>query len=353
MKVTIKDIAKNAGVSPGTVSKILTGRYKEDNVQISPKTIEKVKKIAKKLNYVPNYAARLLITGRTFTIGIYIPKSKKKNFFFEHYYSQIVDSIEKISAKNGYDILLINYNSYINKFKEKKIDGLIIIEQWEIDNDIMTLIKEKKNFVIINNLIENKHNIYSVNIDNEKAIEKIVKHFINNNHKNLAFIGELTSKSQKEHKIRLNHFISQLEKNNLPVKKELLLLGKTAGVSEKINESDYDQLSGYYGIEYLVKNHYGKFTGVFCANDLIALGAINYLHKNGIKVPDEISIIGFDDLDFSKYITPGLTTIKQPFNILGQEAFILLLKIINNKPPKEYLKKIEPELIIRNTVKCI
>lgn len=351
MKVTIRTVALKAGVSVSTVSKILTGKYKKDNVRISKETVEKVKKIAKELNYTPNYAGRFLSTGKTYTIGVNIPKSKKRNFFLGHYYSQIIDSIEKEAVKNGYDILLINHDSVIEKFKSKRIDGLIIIEQWEWNEEIEFLIKENLPFIIVNNLIEDKYKIPSVNIDNEYAVSEIVKHFKNNNHRNLAYIGELTSSPQKEHSIRLKYFIENIKKENLQLNENLFLIGKIPNISNKIKEEDYDQLSGYYGMEYLFKNYSKQFTGVFCANDLVALGALNFLYKNKIMVPNDISIIGFDDLDFSKYLVNGLTTIRQPLNEMGEISFKMLLKIINKKfTLDEVFIKLKPKLIIRNTV---
>ncbi|MBN1898243.1 MAG: LacI family DNA-binding transcriptional regulator [Spirochaetes bacterium] len=351
MKITIKDIAKKCDVSIGTVSKILNEKYKYDNIKISQETIARVKKVAKEMNYEPNYAGRLLSTGKTNTIGIYIPKSREKNFHFGHYYSSIIDSIEKSAVKSGYDILLINYDSYIHKFSSRRIDGLIIIEQWEMDDELGTLVQEGWPFVIINNLLEEPYNLHAVNIDNNYAMHEIVKYFKNNNHQNLAFIEELIPVPQREHKLRFKYFVYHLQAEGLPVYQDLFLISEKGNFTPRIEEENYDQLSGYYGMEYLLDKFQGQFTGVFCANDLIALGALNYLYESGIKVPNEMSIIGFDDLDFSKSLVHGLTTVRQPFAKLGQEAFLLLTKIMKGQTNSaNSIVRIKPELIIRNTV---
>ncbi|MBN1898249.1 MAG: LacI family DNA-binding transcriptional regulator [Spirochaetes bacterium] len=349
-KITIKDIASKAGVSPGTVSKVITGKYKEDNIQISKATIQKVQQIIKEMDYQPNYAARILSTGKTFTIGIFMPKSKNENFHMEHYYSRIIDSIEKEAVKHKYDILLINYDTYIHKFNARRMDGLIIIEQWDEDKDLQFLITEKKHFVIINNLIDKPLNINSVNVDNNKGIQEIVRLFKEHNHKKLAFIGEMTSQAQKEHSKRLELFKQALQKEGLSLNEDIFLYGPVEGITDKLKYEDYDQLSGFFGIEYLLKKHGGQFTGVFCANDLVALGALNYLYREGIKVPQQVSIAGFDDLDFAEYLMGGLTTVRQPLARMGQEAFALLLKSIDNEMTGNEKILVPPEVVVRSTI---
>lgn len=351
MKVTIKDIAKKSGVSISTVSKIISGKYKYDNVKISDETVKRVLRIAKENDYEPDFGARLLSTGKTYTIGIYFPKTNGKGFSFNHYYAGLISSIEKEAVNNGYDILMINYGAYKNKFNTKRIDGLIIIEQDKKDKDLDYLLEEEKPFVIINNLMDENLDIYCVNIDNYVGIRRVVKHFKENNHQSLAYIGELTDDYQKEHKIRLEFFKDFMHQEGLTVNDDLFLLGQIPGVSDDIHEHYYDQLSGYKGMEHLMKNCNGKFTGVFCANDIIALGAMDYLYMQEKNVPKDISIIGFDNVDFAEHLMGGLTTIRQPLDVMGKKAFSLLLDQLNDKKniPEKFVK-IEPDLIKRNTV---
>jgi LacI family transcriptional regulator len=356
MKITIKDIASQAGVSIGTVSKIITDKYKLDNVKISKKTIDRVHRVIKKLNYEPDYAARLLSTGRTFTIGICIPKSRHKGFHLEHYYSNIIDKIEKEAVKTNYDILLVNFDKYVNKFNSRRIDGLIIIEQWEEDDQLKLLLKENRKFVVINNFLKQPEGMHSINMDNAKGVRDVVACFKQNNHKNLAYIGELINNSKSmEQTLRKDWFVSYMKDAGMPVNPELLLLGEMPGITEQLQiEHSYDQMSGYLGIEYLLKNFKGQFTGVFCANDLVALGAMDYLYEHNIRVPEEMSLIGFDNLDFAAYLMGGLTTVWQPLDKLGETAFNLLLRMINEPDDKSVSGQvttiIEPELIVRNSV---
>lgn len=349
-KVTIKDIARRAQVAPGTVSKILTEKYKEDKIHISQSTINRVQEIVKELNYQPNYGARILSTGKSFTIGIYIPNIRHENFSLGHYYSSLINSIEKEAVKYEYDILMINYNSYVNKFNTSRIDGLIIIKQDKVSKELKYLISEKKPFVIINKLINDELDTCSVNLDNYQGVRSVVQYFKENNHQKLAFIGELIPRPQKEHILRLHYFISILEEEALPVNKDLYLLDNIPGITEKIHKEDYDQLSGYYGMKHLIQNHYGEFTGIFCANDIIAAGAAKFLYETGIRVPEDISIIGFDDNELSSYIMGGLTTIKQPLDLIGKHAFIELLSMIKHKENITRDIRIRPELVVRNTV---
>lgn len=350
-KITIKDIARKADVSPGTVSKIITGKYKEDKVQISQSTVERVQKIIKEVNYQPNYGARLLSTGKTYTIGIYIPKTKKQNFTLGHYYSGLINSIEKEAVQHQYDILLINYDSFITKFDTKRIDGLIIIEQTEVNDQLRYLVTEQRPFVVINNLVDEKIEMCSINLDNYEGVKGVVNCFKEHKHKKLAFIGELIFKPQKEHLIRLKHFKDLMKKADMMLNEDLFLIDGVTGITENIHEMYYDQLSGYYGMKYLTEKYKGKYTGVFCANDIIALGALDYLYEAGIKVPDQVSVIGFDDVDFAAHLMGGLTTVKQPVDKIGKEAFTQLLKIINSDEPMSAQNiKIKPQMEIRGTV---
>lgn len=352
MKITIKDIARRADVSPGTVSKIITGKYKFDNVKISEETIGRVNRAVREMNYEPDYGARVLSTGRTFTIGICMPKSKHKNFHLEHYYSRIIDRIEKEAVNTRYDLLLVNYDAYVNKFNTRRIDGLIIIEQWEKDREIEELRKGKGKFVVINNLMDDPSRITSVNIDNKKGMEEAAGHFRSNGHTALAFIGELIPNSQwKEQKLRLDFFDAAMKKEGMSVDRDLFLLGEHPDISGRIKEQNFDQMSGYYGMEYLLEKKKGKFTGVLCANDLVALGAVNYLYEKGLKPGKDVSLIGFDDLDFSAFLMGGLTTIRQPFDELGRRAFRLLLEMVDEEKETEPRQiVIPPELVVRSSV---
>ncbi|MBN2535053.1 MAG: LacI family DNA-binding transcriptional regulator [Spirochaetales bacterium] len=353
-KITIKDIAKRANVSPGTVSKIITGKYKEDKVQISQATIEKVQKIIKELNYTPNYGARLLSTGRTDTIGIYMPKSILPTFSLEHYYSTLIHSIGKNSISFGYDILLINHGSYIQKLDTKRIDALIIIEQCEIDKGLEYLIEMEYPFIIINNLLDEDIPIASINIDNSAGVNQVVNFFKEHNHRSLAYIGELIPEPQKEHLLRLHYFKTYLEKASMEVNEELFLIGSSHGLIKETETEYFNQMSGYYGMKYLFQHYRDKFTGIFCANDIIALGALNYLYESNVRIPDELSIIGFDDVDFAAYLMGGLTTVRQPAVEMSKAALERLVSILKN--PEDAEKKIQtilPEFIRRKTVAMI
>jgi LacI family transcriptional regulator len=350
-KITIKDIARKANVSPGTVSKILTGKYKEDKVQISRTTINKVQKIIKDLNYVPNYGARLLSTGKTDTIGIYMPKSILSTFNLEHYYSTLINYIGKTSISFGYDILLINHGSYIQKFNTKRIDALIIIEQCSRDKELDYLIKKEHPFIIINNLIDEDLPIPSINIDNAFGVSRLVRHFKEQKHKSLAFIGELIENPQKEHLMRLHYFKDSLEKEGMDINEDLFLVGSNRHILEETCTEYFDQLSGYYGMKYLLRNYKHQFTGVFCANDIIALGAMNYLYECNTRVPEGISMTGFDDVDFAAHLMGGLTTVRQPAAEMSKAALKQLVGILKNPGETGEMKQtITPEFIRRNSV---
>jgi LacI family transcriptional regulator len=355
-KVTIRDVAKNAGVSVGTVSKILSGRYLKDHVKFSRETIKRVNAAVRETGYQPNFAGQILSTGRTSTIGIYIPKLKQVGFYLGHYFADIIDSIEKKAVLEGYDLLLINYRSCVEKFVTNRIDGLIVIEQWDPDEDIIRLIGEKRPLVVINNRMAPSPPVCSVNLDTDESVEMLLGHLTGLGHTKIAFIGELTEPVQKEHRLRLDALRAGLVRRGLPVDEGIFLTGTSVGPAIDKSKSYYDQYSGAIGIEYLMTKCRGRFSAVFCANDLVALGAMDWLSKNGMKVPEDVSLVGFDDLDFTGFVMNGLTTIRQPLAEMGASAFEVLLELMKAEKRQEAEPKtllLKPEMIVRNSVRRI
>lgn len=331
MQATIKDIARMANVSITTVSRALN---KEGGV--SEKTREKILQIAKELNYRPNRLARSLVTKRTNTIGIILPDIT--NPFFP----EIVRAVEDTANKFGYNLIICNTDDnsekeslYLQVLKEKCVDGIIFTSSINPSSkNIKQLLEYKIPFVLVDRYIDIDHpaGIYT---DGTLGMYEAVKYLISMGHERIAFIsGPKESKSAFQ---RYMGYINALKEANIPVRESL------------IKEGNY-KISGGEKVVMELLSSKEDFTAVACANDLMAVGAIEVLTQSNIKVPEEISITGFDNISLSKVVSPKLTTVEQPSYEMGEKATKMLLKLIEGKSLRKTEISLKPKLIIRNSV---
>jgi LacI family transcriptional regulator len=335
MGLTIKDIAILAGVSKTTVSKVIN--KKDEN--ISNATKEKILQIVKENNYVPNKIAQGLVTRKTYTIGLLIPDIR--NPFF----TEISRGVEDFASENGYNTILCNTDENYEKEKEyfsmlceKMVDGIIFAPSSNVSYEKDIYSNFNTPVVLVDKNIKVKNAKGVVKVDNKNGTYEATKHLIKNGHTEILYLsGPLKNDITKE---RLNGYIRALEKNNLTYKKENIVEGRYR----------YE-----WAYEYIKNLEQINFTGVCCANDLIALGAIRALKEKNIKIPQEISIVGFDDIETAKLIEPPLTTIRQPAYEMGKCASEILINSLNdeNFNLKEKIIIFKPELIKRNSTKLI
>lgn len=334
MAITIKDIAALAGVSKTTVSKIINNK----DESISKPTRDKVLKIMKEQNYVPNKLAQSLVTKRTKTIGLLIPDIR--NPFF----TDISRGAEDFARKEGYNIIFCstdeNYEreaECISMLCEKMIDGIIFTPSSVTSHEENRYNDLDIPMVLVDKNIESSNAKGIVKVDNKNGTYEATKHLIKQGHKDILYLsGPLKNDISKE---RLQGYIRALEKNNLSVKKENIVEGK------------YRYEWAYNFIKNLEEI---KCTAICCANDLMAIGAIQALREKKFKIPEDISIVGFDDIETAKLIDPSLTTIRQPAYEMGAKASEILINSLQNKD-KESVGTIifKPSLIIRNSTSDI
>lgn len=333
--VTIKDVAKKAGVSPSTVSRALSG-----NASVKESTKQKILEAAKLLNYRPNLLAQGLKEGKTKTIGLIIPNIRNP------IYPALARGVEDTAKKFGYSVVLCNTDEdvkaekeYIQKLRKRWVDGLLIAPAAKETEHIVELQKEGFPMVIIVRNVDFLAN--AVIIDNFRAAYDAVSFLIKTGHQRIAIIkGNQQLALYRE---RFRGYKQALLDAGLPVHEELI----TGDESDSVQWS----LDGYNAVYSLFAQNI-KFDAVFATTDLRAIGAIRAIKDHGYKVPEDISVIGFDNLEFSSLIDPPLSTVSQPLYDIGVRAVNKLLALINTETMQEPTVEImSSELIIRRSTR--
>lgn len=331
-KTTLLDIAKAVNVSKTTVSMVLNNK----EINVAKETREKILKAAKDMNYIPNSLARSLSTKKSYTLGMIIPDIQ--NPFF----SEMAKAIEIESEKRGYSIILCNTlndkkkeEEYLKLLISKLVDG-VIIAACGFGKEWVKILKDNKiPFVMIDRMISKEKNLNGVFCDNKKGVELGVNYLVNKGKRHIAFV---TGKANLEvASLRLEAFKNTVHK--LGVFKESV-----------IEEADFSMEGGMKATEKIVKNN-KRVDAIFYSSDVMAIGGMKYLIRNGYEIPRDISILGYDNINFCSYIEPELTTIAQPIYKIGESSCKLLMDLINNKSLKSRIISLEPSLVERGTVK--
>lgn len=330
MATSIKDVAKEAGVSIATVSRVLN-----DIDVVNEDTKKKVLDAIKKLGYRPNIVARSLKTQRTKTIGILLPDISNQ------FYPEIVRGAEDVSNIYDYNIILCNSDldiqkekEYLRVLKEKMVDGVLYMSS-SLNEEILDLINELDLKTVLVETRDKDGALPSVTIDNVKASFDGTNFLISKGLKNIAFIG--TEKdSMNAWGDRYTGYESAMKDAKLNIDSDLVYLN-----SIKIK-------TGYEGVISFIKSG-KKFDGIVCASDDIAMGAINALRDNGLEVPKDVSVVGFNDNFAASIFYPKITTISQPTYDMGSVAMRILIKMLSQKPLEESQYVLEHQLIERDS----
>ena len=304
----ISDIAKLAGVSKATVSRVLNNK-----LDVNKETREKILRIIEKNNYYPNTIARNLSKNENNSVGVIIPDIA--NPFF----SKIVESISNRADIENFNILLCNSNENFEKQEKfiktligQRIKGIILFSTKDTYNKSAFLEQYIKKIPVI--LVDRELNIDTAGVymSNYKSACEAVTLSIKNGHKNIAIItGPLSEKNSCE---RLRGYKEAFLKNSMKINEEY------------IYEGDFKVDSGYLNAEKIYKNK--KITSVFISNNLMALGFLKFAYEKGWKIPDEISIFSFEKMEIIDYLNIKISSYEVPFNKIGEIAMDLLVKKI-------------------------
>ena len=333
-RVTLKDVAELAGVTPATVSYVLSGKR-----PISEETKARVKDAIEKLDYVPDLNARSLSMRDSKLIGVVVPQTEpgERLMFQNSFYSEALGSIEYYARQRGYHILISATDaneSYLTLAKQRNLDGIIVIGMYP-DEFYHQMKKTQIPIVLIDSYC-NDHYYHNIRIDDAYGSYLAAKYLLDMGHEDVAFfVGQI--KENGVMKKRLLGYRQALEEFDLPYRKNYVFEGQI----------DYESgiaLSGKLLDAGL------PVTGIVCAADILAIGAMKGLYEAGKRVPEDFSIVGFDDLEISRYLTPGLTTVKQQISLKGQKAVELLLKHIEDPNLTKQEEVLPLELIERGSV---
>lgn len=333
---TIREVAKKAGVSISTVSRAFNN-YDD----ISKQTRELIFRIAEELSYKPTIATRNQNSNNTFRLAILVEDYETTGALNQLVFEMQM-SFQNTASKLGYETLILSTNTDMQKtedmqkmFVEKQVDGAFIMGLKMTDeyySQLSTIHYPCVTFDInINNPMVN-----CIGMDNIRGAFMAVEHLIKLGHKKIAFInGHNEAFVSYE---RLDGYCLALNRYDIPFDKRLVANGH------------FTDKGGGAAAESLI-SQYKDVTGIVCASDLMAVGAINALDKLGYSVPDDISIVGYDDLYLAQCMNPGLTTIQQDTKKLGEIAANNLINMVNGQSVGRIL--IEPTLIIRDSTKKV
>jgi DNA-binding LacI/PurR family transcriptional regulator len=330
MAVTVYDIAETARVSPATVSRVLNG-----STLVSQKTKERVLAIAAQLNYNRNPEEKLVKKHQT--IAVFISNVLNPTL------AQMVKGVQSVLKNEGYSMVLFDSDGkiedeydFLREIKEHDVAGLVLSSP-HFSSDYLLLLKQVGLPYIMSFGYTTDPDTPCVYVNNLEASFKMMHILFEYGHRNIGIIsgptGDLTISHERLRGCRLAYVGLGLEfsPNNLI-------------------EGDYSVESGYVAAKMMMEQWPELPTAVFAFNDMMAIGALNAFTEKGIKVPEEISLAGFDDIEFSALVKPALTTVRQPSFQIGQESAQMLLQIMNEAKPEQLKKERNYEIIIRESV---
>lgn len=333
--ITLKNIADRLDVSVSTVSRVLNG--KSERYRISKETRELILNAAKELDYTPNQLARGLRLKRTNTIGYIIPDIS--NPFF----AGIAKSVEKSARKSGYSIILCDSEenteieeNLLQLMLDRKVDGLIISPVGLEVSHLINTQQRKIPIVLLDRYFPDL-NIPFVTSDNYRGSLEAVNMLIQNGHERIACIQGLKNTSPNNDRVK--GYIDAHKKHGLSIDKNLI-------VGDSFGEEN-----GYIETKLLLKQN-NTPTAIFAVSNLISLGAIRAIAEEGLKIPDDVSMISFDDQPYSRFLSTPMTTVSQQTTEIGQIAIKLLIDQIESKRQIDTKGIFLPtKLIVRDSVK--
>lgn len=334
MPVSIKDVAKVAGVSHTTVSRALRG-----STLISEETTRRIQETAVKLGYFPSAAARSLRTNRSQAIGVIV------SHVDDPYFSEILQGIEEIAQSHNYSLFMAasQHNrereaAIVQAMRQHRVDGVIICSTTLSDEQSQHFSEYGIPMVVVNNQAAEEYR-YSIYHDDVDGSRQVTRHLIELGHRKIAYLGN--SQSGRTTQERLGGFLKEMEAARLEIREEYM---------HEIPGSDPEKAA-------LAVNHFldlpDRPTALVCFNDMMAIGILKSVQHRGIRVPDEFSITGFDNIVFSNYTNPPLTTFDQPKRFIGQKAAELILSLLdatsNVNIPQQKIQVLKGKLLVRGS----
>lgn len=332
---TQRQIAEEAGVSRTTVSLVLND---VPDAHISPETRQRVLEAARRLNYYPDATARRLVSGKTRTIALVWHRGPDQTYR-DAFLPGILQGITRAARHYGYYVIFRPIesdepdDSYVELARGRHTDGLILSGPRSDDTELLELYEDGFPLVLQGQLPG--ADIPSVDVDNVRGAMAAVRHLLALGHRRIGMITN-ASLAYISSRQRLEGYRQALEQASFPYDEEMTQYG------------NFDEESGYAAVEALLALDEPP-TAIFIASDMVALGALRALHDRGLRVPEEIAVVGFDDITAARFITPALTTFHVPTFGLGWSAAELLIRIIEQDPPNQTHVRLDTELVVRES----
>lgn len=325
----MRDVAEQAGVSLSTVSHVINEtRY------VSAVVRQRVLAAMEALDYRPNELARSLRRGQTNTIGLILPDSSNP------YFAEIGQAIEVTAFERGYSVILCNTSGdltreelYVDVLRNKQVDGIIFVAAGDRSESVRELLRRNYPVVLVDRSLKGVE-LDAVFINNYDGGCQAIQHLIDLGHERIGCITgphNLTPSAE-----RITGYLDTLEANDLPRDEALIVSG------------DFRPNSGYQAATALLKSSRPP-TAIFACNDLMALGVMRAATTLGLRVPDDLSIVGFDNIELASYTIPPLTTVSQPSNEMARTGVQMLIHRIETDEDPPGSAVFQPELVIRGT----
>jgi len=328
MAVSIKDIARLAGVSHSTVSRAL-----RNSPLIPTKTATRIQEIAAREGYSPSAIARSLVSNKTHAIGVVVTS------IADPFNGEVVAGIEELANEHGYTVILADSQAdpgrevaVVRSFQARRVDAILVASS-RVGALHTTLLGELKVPIVLLNNQHPSEFVHSVSFDNEAGAYQAAKHLLELGHTRIAYLGdEFGLHSDAE---RYRGYCCVMSEAGLPVDENLVARGD--GKPE-----------GARMVAERLLGRVGGPTAILCYNDMSALGVMSEATTRGIRIPDDLSVTGFDDIFFAPYLCPPLTTVRQPMKELGRSAMALILALLRNENAQKN-SLIGGELVLRGS----
>lgn len=327
--VTIKDVAKRAGVSVATVSRVFNG-----SGPVSETAALRIRDVAASLNYVPHYGARSLITSKTATLGVLLPD------LFGEFFSEVIRGMDQMAQQHSYQLLVSSSHDGKSEIERAmramrgRVDGIIAMSPHLDAQSLVDNLPPSSPVVILSGAVTDDRYL-TIAIDNTDGARAMVEHFISLGHRRIAIInGAAGNQDALE---RREGYRLALEAAGLVCNPSLEAAG------------DFTEATGHGAALELIKRA-DRPTAIFAANDVMAIGAISALRDAGIGVPQDIAVAGFDDIPLARYMNPPLTTVHVPIAEMGALAVTTLVQALKHSDQAPHgRQRIPTTLVIRQS----
>jgi len=332
-RITMSDVAQAAGVSLMTVSRVVNNKG-----EISPETRQRVQEVIEKLGYRPSGIARSLAGGQTFTIGLVVPDIANP------YFSGMAHGITSVANHEGFGVLLCDCEedwtrevAMLDVLDEKRVDGVIVAAPRTSTQELLPVLARHPISVVVNRLFQaDEDSTANASVINDDKVGGylITKHLLNGGHKVIGFLaGPKASYGSMRREIG---YFNALEEFGIAPNPDIIkhgmptVEGTQAIVSQLLSENP-------------------SITALFCFNDLVAIGVLQYCQQLGIRVPDDLAVFGYDGIPIASWVTPALSTCQVEYEKMGREATKLLINYINECTDDCENVIMQPSLIIRDS----